>query len=268
MSAKLLAVVAVLVTGLGTAGCGEEGPSNADLSAVQAILSSSATIDRSMQPLYLCVPEDTACYKRSGPQAVAVAQRERRKVAPTLAETENSCLADVGRLFDKSLGGYADAGRAAARGKSSGFDAAISRTTRFEIAYVRKLNECGFTEGRLAEIGAAVREVNVAMLRLNEEIVDCQTSRCVKRVAREMEQQTRVGVARLDEYLAELDRDAPICLRDVLVEMRETFLTVRRSAVALRQNRFSVAEREGTRSIEQAARAKQHGAACLESLRS
>jgi hypothetical protein len=263
---KVIAVVAVLVLmGLGT-GCGDKEISQSDLSTVQAILNASAEIDRAMQPLYSCLPEDAACFRRSGPQAVRVAERERRRVTPTLAVTKNSCLDDAGRLFGKSLDGYARAAHAAARGKSSRFDAAISQTTRHEIAYVRKLNDCGFTQGRLAEIGAAVRMVDVAMLRLNDEIVDCKSLKCVNRVAHEMEKQAGIGVARLDEFLAELDEDAPSCIRGALVETRATFVSVRRGAVALQEGRYTAAEKQGNRSIEQGAATKQHMAACLESL--
>jgi hypothetical protein len=267
MGTRAFAVVVVMV-GFGLAGCGgDEKPSQDDFSTVTAMLTSGAAVQSAMQPLMLCLPEQPACYRRSGPAAVRAVQREKNRFAPLVAATDNPCLADVGRIFSQDLDAYADAGRAATRGKPSAFDKAISRSTRLEIAMYRKLDECGFSQGRTAEIAAGIREVNIAMLRLSEEIIACRERPCVVRVARKMERKAREGVAGLNAYLGRLPEDAPHCLREGILQIRTAYRTFQGMTVALQKGEAAKAEKEGKRSNAQQIRAMRHMAACIESMR-
>jgi hypothetical protein len=203
MVAALLAVAAL-------GACGGDEPSQSDAATVKVMLSSSAAVQDTFTELYGCLPEQPACYTRHGPTAVHVVETERKRFADALEETDNDCLREVGDLYLSSLDGYGDAAQAAADAEPKAFDAAISRTTESEIAYTRRLTECGFAEGRVAEISAAIDEVNIELLSLGEEIADCLRPKCVREVARRMEASADEGVALLEDYRDEL-ADAPPC---------------------------------------------------------
>ena len=259
-------MAAALFTAMLLASCGgDEGPTESDAATVQALLSSSAAVQQAFAELYGCVPEQPACYERHGPTAVTVVNAQRQQFAGALEETDNECLRDVGELYLSSLNSYADAAQAAAGSNSSDFDTAISKTTESEIAFNRKLAECGFSEGRTAEIGAAMREVSIQLLQLGEEIADCLRPRCIHDVARRMEDAASDGVGLLQDYGDELD-EAPDCLGEAVATFRSSLQALEVAARALQEDDFVTAEREGTRAGELEVQAQADMAACIGSL--
>jgi hypothetical protein len=263
----LLAAVALALVGCGEnrGEGGGDGPSRDDASTIKAMLLSGAEVQRAAQPLYFCLPENVRCYTRAGPKLVTVAEQERERFEAALDDTDNECLAGVGRLYGDSLAAYADAGRAASAGKPSAFDAAISRSTQIEIRYTRKLDECGFSQGRAAQFGAAIREVNVDLLRISDEIYKCRGRACVLAAARRMRDAARRGQRVLDDFNARLADEAPACLRNAMTVYRGAFVAVERTALAIQAEDFARAEKEGTRAGRLEVRAQRDLAACLES---
>jgi hypothetical protein len=150
-------------------------------------------------------------------------------------------------------------------GRGEAFDAAISRSTAAEIAYSRRLDDCGFSEGKTAEINAALRDVNVDLLRLGEEIVDCTTRACVVSAAARIEERGREAVTLIGRLHDEVGEDAPDCLIGVLDEMRESYSLLVSSAAAIQDGRLRAAARDGTRSSELQAEALNDMASCLSS---
>jgi hypothetical protein len=266
---RRLALVAVVLAAAGCGG-GDDGLSEDDLATAQDMLSSSARVQRAVQPLYMCVPEDKRCYTKDGGTLVRVAQRERNRVDEALADADDECLKEVGGHYRDSLDAYAEAGRAAAEGKAAAFDAAVSRSTEAEIAFNRRLSECGFAQGRVGEVGAAMREVNIAVLRLSEKIAACTTERCVKQTAAQMEARAQEGMALLDELVSELRAeggdDVPACLIDAIDLFRQGYVALEKTAVAVQAGDAQVAEREGTRAGRIEAQAQEDMAACLGTL--
>jgi hypothetical protein len=258
MVAALLAVAAL-------GACGGDEPSQSDAATVKVMLSSSAAVQDAFTELYGCLPEQPACYTRHGPTAVHVVETERKRFADALEETDNDCLREVGDLYLSSLDSYGDAAQAAADAESKAFDSAVSRTTESEIAYTRRLAECGFAEGRVAEIGAAIDEVNIELLSLGEEIADCLRPKCVREVARRMEASADEGVALLEDYRNEL-AEAPPCLLGAVEKFLASFRALGSAARAIQEDNFLAAEREGARSGELGVEAQSDMADCLGSL--
>ena len=259
MAAALFTVVLLASCG------GDEGPTDSDAATMQALLSSSAAVQQAFAELYGCPPDRPACYKRHGPTAITVVNAQRQRFADALEDTDNECLRDVGELYLSSLDSYADAANAAAGSNPSRFDAAISKTTESEIAFNRKLSDCGFSEGRTAEISVAMREVSVELLQLGEKVADCLRARCVHEVARRMEQAATEGGALLQDYGDELD-EAPACLREAVTTFRSSLQALEVAAKALQRDDFATAEREGTRAGELEIEAQADMAACIGSL--
>jgi hypothetical protein len=263
---RLGALALGLILALATVGCGgDDELARSDGATVKAMLASSAAVQRAFQELYFCVPEERRCYTEHGPNAVVVVAEEQSRFAAVLAETDDACLTEVGRLYQNSLEGYAAAARAARDGDPDAFDLAISRTTEDEISYNRKLTDCGFTEGRIAEIGAAIREINVDLLRLSEEFADCAHRKCLRVLAGRMEERSTAGVTLLNEFMRELS-DAPDCLTAAVAEFRAAFVALRAAARAFQSGDLAVAERESTRAGELEVEAQQDMATCLSSL--
>jgi hypothetical protein len=52
------------------AGCGggSDGPSKDDIRTAKGILSSTAAVQRAVEPLFACDPAAPACYRKAGPQ--------------------------------------------------------------------------------------------------------------------------------------------------------------------------------------------------------
>ena len=257
---------AALLTAVLLASCGGgEGPTESDAATVQALLSSSAAVQQAFAELYGCLPEQPACYERHGPTAVTVVDAQRQRFANALEGTENDCLRDVGELYLSSLDSYADAAQAAADSNPSRFDTAISKTTESEIAFNRRLAECGFSEGRTAEIGAAMRVVSIELLQLGEEIADCLRPRCIHEVAQRMEATAGEGVGLLQDYGDELD-EAPDCLGEAVTTFTSSLQALEIAAQALQEDDFATAEREGTRAGDLEVEAQADMAACIGSL--
>jgi hypothetical protein len=257
-----------IVLPLVLAGCGgEDGASSDDAGTVKEMLSASATVQQAAQPLYLCLPEEESCYTQNGDALVGAVNRARVQLRPALGETDNDCLAEAGRLFDRSLDAYAEAGRAAAAADVASFDGAISRSSRVEIQYVRKIGECGFSSGEVAESSAAMREINIALIRLSEELTACGSdAACIVRVARRMGTRAREGQRVIGEFKSRLGGDAPGCLRDALDVYSRSLEALETTVVAVQEGRARVAEAEGKRSSQLGVQAERDMANCLGTL--
>lgn len=259
-----MATAVVCITVLAACG-GDEGPTRSDAAMIKVMLSSSAAVQGAFGELYTCLPEERACYSDNGPDALTTVRAQRTEFTEALEDTDNDCLRDVGELYLASLDGYEDAAQAAVAVDPPAFDEAISGTTEDEIAYNRKLTDCGFSEGRSAEIGAAIREVNIDLLRLSEEIGDCLRPKCIKDVASRMEESAAEGVGLLEDYRESLD-EAPDCLTAAVDKFHDSFETLGSAARAIQENDFETAQQDGTRADQLALEAQADMAACLESL--
>jgi hypothetical protein len=230
------------------------------------MLTSGARVQRAVQPLLSCVPGNARCYARSGPEIVRIVEQEQRELAPILAETDDECLSDVGAQFNTSLDAYAEAGRAAAQGDTKAADSAISRSTAAEISYTRRLDDCGFAEGRAAELNAALREINIDLLRLGEEAFACEDEACIRTVARRMETRAGDAVDVIDDFREDVGQDLALCAQKALATMRGAFLTAQRAATAILAGDYAAANEMAERAGTLQANAAEDLAACLESL--
>ncbi|MEO8290583.1 MAG: hypothetical protein ABI649_06260 [Gaiellaceae bacterium] len=249
---------------LALAGCGggDEPPRN-DIRTMREILQSSALVQRAVAPLYQCAPDDADCYRAAGPGIVEAVASERASLGDVLQETESECLAEVARRFDDSLAAYAAAGRAAVQGDVAAADQAISRSSQVEISYLRRLDECGFSEGKVAEIGSEMRRINIEVIQLTEELVSCKTQDCVAEVSRELEVAAHQGSGAIESLLAEIPSETPGCLADGLRLMARSFRSLELAATAIGEEDFETAEREGVQSDEMRSQAQERLAACL-----
>ena len=263
MLRALFALIVPTAVALSACGGGSEGPSKDDIRTAQGILSSTAAVQRAVEPLYACDPAAPACYRKAGPQIVGVVDRERAAFRDVLADTDSECLSRVGGLFDNSLDAYAEAGRAATAGDAETADRAISRSSRFEIAYIQKLDECGFSEGKTAEVASQMRRVNLKVIRLVEEITSCKDNDCVVKAGRELEATAREGITAVDAFLAAVPKDTPECVPDALGRVRRSFSSLELTAVAVQKGDFETAQREGAASDELRAQGQERLAECL-----
>ena len=247
------------------AACGGGGsePSENDLRTVQAMLSSTANVQRAVQPLYTCAPRDRACYEAAGGEIVETVAREQASFDAFLEQADSDCLKEVGGLFRNSLDAYAEAGRAAAAGETKAADQAISRSSTAEIAYIRRMDDCGFSQGETAAIEADMRRVNVDILALIEEIETCKERACVVDVAQRLQAAARRGVQAVDGYLGAIGDDVPECVPDGLDLMRRAFESLELAGAAIEQGDFATAQREGTASDELRIQAQEKLAACI-----
>jgi hypothetical protein len=111
-----------------------------------------------------------------------------------------------------------------------------------------------------------MREINIDLLRLSEEIADCTAEACVLKVARRMEERSSAGVAVLDDFRSELGDDVPDCLDEAISEFRTTFSLLARMASALQAGDVPAVEKYGTRAGELEVEAQRDMASCLSSL--
>ena len=268
MSRRLGVALAAVVLILAAAACGKDEPTDDDRETLRALLSSSAAVDRAMVPLYSCPPDEPRCYRDAGPRVVTVVERERAALAETLAATDDECLGEVGDLYGDSLAAYAEAGRAASAGRPAAVDRAIERSTEAEIAYLEKMGDCGFSQGRFREAGAEMRRIGVDVLRLTAEMDECASEACLVRVARRLEAAAREGVASIDPVLEELraEEDVPACMPASLETMREAYGALVRMSSAFGKRDYEAAERAGARAATLGTRAQEDLAACLETL--
>jgi hypothetical protein len=258
----LLPVVVLIGAAIVLAGCQREEPTRNDASTMQAMLTSSAAIQRAAQPLYMCFPGQKRCYREAGRTLVQVVQAEQARLAPIIAETDDECLEDVGRLYSESLDAYLAAGQAALQGNSAAVDKAFSQSTDSEIAYNERLGDCGFAQGRFAQIGAGMREVNIEILKLDEKMYACASDACLRPLARQLKDKAAEATALLNEFHAELG-DAPDCLDHALVELRSAYMAIERSAAAMLKGDYDTALTEYTQGAGVHAKAQEDIAACL-----
>lgn len=264
----LLIVVSVVVaslSGCGTYSARDDAPaeSEEDASIVKAMLRSSATVQRAMQPLYLCLPEELSCYTDAGPGILTVVNQAKSDFERVPDNSDNECLSEVTRLYEESLDAYGEAAEAAVEGDPAAAERAISVTTELEMAYSERMNECGFAEGRQAELNSAIRRSFFEILRLNDQILMCADSECIVAASKRMEAKTNEGISLLDEYLGTLPDDAPACLAEALGAVRAAFKAMQQTAVALQRGNYAAAEREGTRAGELGPKAQEGFADCL-----
>jgi hypothetical protein len=253
--------VLILVAGCG----GAEGPSEDDRATVEAILRSDAALGRAVSPFNLCLPEDLACYRQAAPKLVAVVEDEQERVSRALAETDNACLRKVGVAYDRVLEAYEGAGQAGVAGDAQAVEAALSRSSEREIAFLDEMGECGFSQGRVAEISAAMRAVNTDVIRIVEELVACEQRACIVDTTGRLEATAREGRARIDEMEAEIEGEEgfPACIAPGFALLRQSFTALEQTAVAVREGQAERAEREGVRADELRAQASEDIAACL-----
>lgn len=247
------------------AACGGDEPTKDDAATFRVMLSTSADVQRAVQPLYFCFPEEPECYRQVGPQIVEAVVQARSATETVMAETDNTCLKEFAALYRDSLDAYADAGRAATAADTAAVDAAISETTRLEIAYGEKLGECGFEEGTLSEYSATLRKTDLEILRLSEELESCRNEACVLDGAARMKSAAVEGVRALDgmlEAVAEED-EAPPCLTAAIREFREAYVSLEKSMQALQAGNLATLEREAKRAGEQQAAGTERMASCM-----
>ncbi|HSE82566.1 MAG TPA: hypothetical protein VLA87_12905 [Gaiellaceae bacterium] len=262
--ARLLVVAALVLLAVA---CGEDKPTEDDAATLKVMLSTSANVQRAVQPLYFCFPEDPECYRQAGAEIVSVVAQARTATETVIAETDDACLRQAATLYRDSLDAYGDAGRAAAAGDAAAADAAILETTRLEIAYGEKIGECGFDEGKTAEYASALRESDVKILRLSQELAACRAEACVLDVAARMKAASAEAVAAVDSLLAVVteDDEAPSCLPPALRELRGAYAAVEKTMQALGAGNLATLEREGRRAGELQVAAQEKMAACISS---
>jgi len=270
----LLIVVSVVVASL--SGCQAESPrddasaesddafaESDDASIVKAIVRSSATIQRAMQPLYLCLPEELSCYTDAGPGILTVVNQEKSDFERASANSDNACLSEVVRLYEESLDAYGQAAQAAVAGDPAAVEREISVTTELEMAYSERMSECGFAEGRQAELNSAIRRSFFDTLRLADRILMCADIECVVAASKRLEAKANEGISLLDEYLEDLSDDDPACLAEAMRTVRAAFKATEQTAVALQRGNYAAADREGKRAGELGVTAQERLADCL-----
>lgn len=218
-------------------------------------------------PLYLCLPEDAACFRRAGPEIVDVVDRQRRAVDVAFANTDHACLQRVVGLYRDSLAAYGKAGEAASAGDTGAAEAAMARTTDLEIAYMEAIGGCGFIEGRMAESSSALRTTGIELMRLEREFTACADEACVVEVAGRGRHLAGEAAAGIDEVLAGLPEEEPVppCFPRALRDLRGSFEIAGSAMQAIEDLDIATAERESLRANELSAQALEDMAACMSS---
>jgi hypothetical protein len=251
----LVLIVLAAATGCG----GDSGGTQDDADTIREMLTSSAAVQRSFADLYVCLPENRQCYTRAGPEAVSVTTREKERFEEKAVQTDNSCLREVATLYSNSLAAYLRAAKAASAGKPAVYDREISRTTQLEISFNRKLTDCGFSTGRQAELSAAMRRVNVDLLRLIDELVKCTNAQCVRPLARQLRSRSDEGISIIREFQGEL----PPCFEQGFSVLLRSFQALRRTAIAIEDGNAQVAERQGLQADRLRSEAQEKLATCI-----
>ena len=255
----------LLAVGALAAGCGGDEPSPDDAAAVQTMLRSNAEVQRAMAPLYLCLPEEPACYEQAAPAVVDAVERQRGTVEDAVAETDDDCLQEAMGLYRDALVAYGEAGEAASTADVAAVDAALAETTDLEIAYTEKIDGCGFVEGQMAESSAALRSASVGLLRLDPEFSACVDEACVVEVAGRGKELAHEAAVAVDEMLVEARRDerVPSCYPRALEELRRAYRAAERGMQALADLDLATAERELRELTELGPQAQEDLAACI-----
>jgi hypothetical protein len=194
---------------------------------------------------------------------IPVLVREQASFAEVLKDTDNECLAEAGGIYHDALIAYEEAGRAAAAGNTTAADAAVEKTSPLGTAYLSKLSNCGFSQGKMAEIQHRLGNVNIRILTLVDKMSACKGRECVVSVSRQLASAAQDGVKAIDAAVAEIPADAPSCLPDSLDLARQSFFALGETAKALEEGRFRDAGRLGTHSDELGSQAQEKLAACL-----
>lgn len=244
------------------AACGEEGTAD-DAETVRALLRSSAATQRTMAPLYQCLPEQPSCYTDAGPTIETTLEAARRRFGEVLEETDNDCLRKVGDLYAKSLDAYLAAGRAASAGDHAGVDEAIASSTEYELAYFAQLDACGFAQGREREFGVKFRELNSEFLEIGNEMEECLDPACLDQGAIRLEEAAARGVALLEGGAEQLFEDPPSCLVLAFDKFEEGYRTLQSAARAIQNEKFKIAKQQATEASELLLQGQDAYAACL-----
>jgi len=252
-------LVLIVLAGATACGGGGDGGTQDDAETLREMLTSSAAVQRAFADLYVCLPENRQCYTRAGPEAVSVTTREKERFEEKAVQTDNSCFREVASIYNTSLAAYLRAAEAASAGKPAVYDREISRTTQLEISFNRKLTECGFSSGRQAELSAAMRRVNVDVLRLVDELVKCKNAQCVTPLARQLRNRSDEGISIIREFQGEL----PPCFEQGFSVLLRSFQGLRRTAIAIENGNARVAEREGRESDRLRTEAQEKLATCI-----
>lgn len=260
---QLLAVVVAI----GAIGCGDDGsktdasratpqeerseavrstPTVDDEATFRALITSSAVVQRAMQPLYLCLPGEISCYKKAAPGVAEVIAQERSSLEPIIDDADSPCIARVAALYAESLAAYEASARAAEDGDDRVVERELARSTRAEKEYVREWSECGFFNAEQAQFITAFGNAFFDVLGASEELVACSTTRCVKRGARKMEAAARAGFELLDDASTEA-AEGPECMRKAIESARVTFSAMEKAAISLQEGRYRSAEQQAER---------------------
>ena len=266
----LLMIVSVVVASL--SGCGTYSARDDaragledDTSIVKTMLRSKATVQRAMQPLYSCLPEELSCYTDAGPGILTVVNQEIADFERVPDNSDNACLSEVARLYEESLDAYLQAAQGAVEGDPAAVQRAISASTELEMAYSERMSECGFAEGRLAELNTAISRTSFEIIRLTDRAVMCAETKCIVAASKRLEAKANEGISLLDEYLENLsdDDDDPACFAEAMGTFRSAFEAIEHVAVALQRGKFAAAGREGKRADELSVTAQEELAECL-----
>jgi hypothetical protein len=169
----------------------------------------------------------------------------------------------VSRLYEEALDAYAEAAKAAVEGDPTAVERAFSVSTELEMSYSEEMSECGFAEGRQAELNSAISRSFFEILRFTDQILMCADSECIVAASKRIEAKANEGISLLDEYLGTLSDDDPACFAEALGMVRATFRAMRQTAVALQRGKFAAADREGKRAGELGVTAQEGFADCL-----
>lgn len=254
----------VLVLGL-FAACGGDEPTRDDAVTMRVMFQSAADVQLAAQPLSLCLPKQTPCYRAAGPDIVKTVEGARTDVDEALAETDDECLKKVASAYRRMLDVYAEAGRAATAGDTAGADDALLELTDLAAAYSKQVGTCGFTQGPDAELTATLRAVQIDLYRLDDEMFQCADAPCALEVSERMEAKAREGQSILAGLVARLraDSEAPLCAPDALAELQEFFRAIELMNRALQRGGLDAVERQATRANQLQVEASQDMAACI-----
>lgn len=261
----VVSVVVVSLSGCGTYSARDDAPagSEEDISIVKTMVRSKATVQRAMQPLYSCLPQELSCYTNAGPGILTVVNQEISDFKRRPDDSDNACLSEVARLYEESLDAYGQAAQGAVEGDPAAVRRAISASTELEMAYSERMSECGFAEGGQAELNTAISLTAYEIIRLTDRAVMCADTKCIVAASKRIEAKANEGISLLDEYLENLSDDDPACFAEALGTFRASFEATEQTAVAVQRGKFAAAEREGKRADELSVTAQEELAECL-----
>ncbi|MDP9067872.1 MAG: hypothetical protein M3N53_05940 [Actinomycetota bacterium] len=221
-------------------------PTADDIEIFDAVVSSSAVVQRAMQPLYVCLPGEVSCLKKAAPGVAEVIAQERSAVESMIEDADDPCIERYVALYEESLEAYEASARAAEEGNGPAFERELARSTRVEKAYVREWSRCGFFDRQQSRFITALGDALFDVLDAGEELVECATVRCINRGARKIEAAARSGVELVDDASTEAG-ESPECVQDALENARLTFSAMGKAARSIQEGRFRRAEQQAER---------------------